>query len=125
MANSDYKVSIAHSTRELTNREIVKFKEISDCKPLDELTQEKENVIIDVKDLILLAVHNEHSENKDYNVCLIVDKDGEKYTTSSTSFIDKAFDIYDDLEGEDVTLKVIRKDSKNFKGKQFITCALV
>lgn len=125
MANSNYKVTIADSTRELTKREQVKYKELADAIPLDELSQEIENPIIKVKDLIILDIHNEASENKDYSVCVIVDKDGKIYTTSSTSFIEKSFDIYNDLDGEDVDLKIIRKDSKNFKGKQFITCTLV
>lgn len=125
MANSNYKVTIVDSTRELTKREQVKYKELADAIPLDELSQEIENPIIKVKDLIILDIHNEASENKDYSVCVIVDKDDKIYTTSSTSFIEKAFDIYNDLDGEDVDLKIIRKDSKNFKGKQFITCTLV
>lgn len=125
MANSNYKVTIASSTRELTKRERVKYKELADAKSLDELSQEIENPIIKVKDLIQLEIHNEASENKDYTTCVIVDKDDNIYNTSSPSFIEKAFDIYNDLEGDDVDLKIIRKESKNFKGKQFITCTLV
>lgn len=125
MANSNYKVTIVSSTRELTKREQVKYKELADAKSLDELSQEIENPIIKVKDLIQLEIHNEASENKDYTACVIVDKDDIIYNTSSPSFIEKAFDIYNDLEGDDVDLKIIRKESKNFKGKQFITCTLV
>ena len=125
MTNANYNVTIINSTRELTKREKVKYKELAGAKPLDELSQEIENPIIKVKDLILLEIHNEASENKDYTVCVIVDKDDNIYTTSSASFTEKSFDIYNDLDGEDVDLKIIRKDSKNFKGKQFITCTLV
>lgn len=125
MVNSNYKVTIIDSTRELTKREQVKYKELADAKSLDELSQEIENPIIKVKDIIRVEIHNESSENKDYGVCVIVDKDDKIYTTSSSSFIEKAVDIYNELEGDDVDLKIIRKESKNFKGKQFITCTLV
>lgn len=124
MSKPNYSAIIEKSTRELTKREQVKYKELADAIPLDELSQEIENPVIKVKDLLLLNIHNEASENQNYAVCVIIDKDDKIYTTSSVSFIDKAFDIYEILEGEDVDLKIIRKDSKNFKGKQFITCTL-
>ncbi len=59
---------------------------------------------------------------------VVVDKDGNKYNTGSTSFMTALTDILDELAkaGEtDCTIEVYRKESKNYKGKDFITCSIV
>ena len=74
-------------------------------------------------------VHNEKSDNKDYSKIVVVDKGGTKYVTGSESFGTSLSDIVDEMvdagEGENITVEVYRKDSKNYKGKQFITCSIV
>ncbi len=76
---------------------------------------------------ILNKLHNEKSDNKDYINFIVVDKDGEKYVTGSQSFISSFTDIVDEMleAGEtDITIEVYRKESKNYKGKDFITCSI-
>lgn len=127
-----YNVRIANVSKELSAKERVKIKDTSNAISLDELTLKEGKVIIDVNMWAELAVHNEMSENTDYVVFVIVDKSGNKYATSSPSFISTFRDIDDEMldafGGEEDTsyeIEVYRKESKNYKGKEFITCSII
>ena len=64
-----------------------------------------------------------------YKKYIVVDKDGQKYVTGSESFITAFREIADDMAAEapdeDYDIEIFRKASVNYKGKSFITCALV
>lgn len=127
-----YKVTINSISKELGVKERIMLKDTSDCIGLDRITQEAsfngENVIIDVDFFAELNVHNEKSDDKDYTQFIIVAKDGKKYITGSESFKTSFIDIYEELRDvgiEEMTIKVYRKDSKNYKGKEFITCSII
>lgn len=125
--NESYKVAITEVSRELTAREKIRIKDTSNAVSLDESTQEA-NVVIDYDYYAVLAVHNEKSDNKDYTKVVIVDKAGNKFVTGSDSFRRSMVDIVGEMAeaGEtDFQLEVFRKPSKNYKGKEFITCSLV
>lgn len=127
MANTrDFSVTIKETSKELSALEKVKFKDTSDAVKLDEATNDG-TIIIDPDFYLVLDVHNENSKNeKDYTKFLIVDKTGTKYVTGSKSFWRAFTDIYDDLAGEDIDwqIKVYKQDSKNYQGKQFMTCSI-
>ena len=120
-----YSVSIKESSRELTAKQRIALKDTTAAVKLDEATQ-VEPVIINVDMYAILAIHNEKSENTDYDNYIVVDKNGTKYVTGSASFWDSFMDIFTEMEGEDEawTLKVYRVPSKNYKGKDFITCSI-
>lgn len=120
-----YSVSIKESSRELTAKQRVALKDTTSAIKLDEATQ-VEPVIINVDMYAILAIHNEKSENPDYDNYIVVDKNGTKYVTGSASFWSSFMDIFTEMEGEDEawTLKVYRVPSKNYKGKDFITCSI-
>ena len=124
-----YEATIKFSTKELTAREKIKLKDLSNSQNLDALTQAEGKVIINVDYYVILGIHNEKSkERPDYDNIVVVEKDGNKYNTGSTSFITALTDILDELTeaGEtDCTIEVYRKESKNYKGKDFITCSVV
>ena len=124
-----YEATIKESSKTLTAREALKLKDLSNSTNLDALTQQEGKVIIDVDYYVILAIHNEKSkERPDYDNIVVVDKDGNKYNTGSTSFMTALTDILDELAkaGEtDCTIEVYRKESKNYKGKDFITCSIV
>lgn len=127
-----YKVTINSISKELGVKERIMLKDTSDCIGLDRITQEAsfngENVIIDVDFFAELNVHNEKSDDKDYTQFIIVAKDGKKYITGSESFKTSFIDIYEELRDvgiEEMTIKVYRKESKNYKGKEFITCSII
>lgn len=120
-----YSVSIKESSRELTAKQRIALKDTTGAVKLDEATQ-LEPVIINVDMYAILGIHNEKSENPDYDNYIVVDKNGTKYVTGSASFWSSFMDIFTEMEGEDEawTLKVYRVPSKNYKGKDFITCSI-
>lgn len=121
-----YSVKIQYCSKELTARDRVAIKDTTNAIPLDEATQSS-NVVIDIDYYAKLAVHNEHSEDKDYEKYIIVAKDGTKYVTGSTSFLTAMEEIVDEMadSGEDFQIEVYRMPSKNYKGKEFLTCSIV
>lgn len=123
-----YKVNIVKTSKEMSAREKIKLKDFSNAVQLDEVTQGEKPVIIEVDSFAVCEVHNEKSDNKDYTKYVIISKAGTKYVTGSESFFTSLADIMDELAdaGEtDCTIEVYRKDSKNYKGKQFLTCSIV
>lgn len=124
-----YKVEIAHSTKELTVREKIRIKDLSNAIQLDDATQQEGNIVIDFDYYVILKVHNEFSkDDKDYNKYVIVDKSGNKFVSGSESFMTSLEGIVDEMAdaGEtDFEIEVYRKDSKNYTGKQFLTCTIV
>lgn len=124
-----YEVKIASATKDLSPKEKIKLKDLSNSINLDNATQEQGKVVIDYDCHVLLNIHNEKSKDrKDYQNVVVVDKDGTKYNTGSESFLTTLEDITDEMfnAGEtDFSIEVYRKDSKNYKGKQFITCSVL
>ena len=124
----DYEVTITESSKDLTTREKIKLKDLSICKPLDQLTAKDDVVIINVDYYVEMSVHNEKAREKDYDKIVIVDKDGTRYITGSDAFRRSLTDIADDLaeagELDDFKIRVYRKPSKNYAGKDFLTCSL-
>ena len=121
-----YSVKIQYCSKELSARDRVAIKDTTNAISLDEATQSS-NVVIDIDYYAKLAVHNEHSEDKDYEKYIIVAKDGTKYVTGSTSFLTAMEEIVDEMadSGEDFQIEVYRMPSKNYKGKEFLTCSIV
>lgn len=129
-----YSATVIEASRELTPREKVKYKDTSDCVKLDEALsgEQGNNLVITPIMFVIVEVNNEKSEQKTYSQYIIEDEDGTKYITGSDSFFDTFSDIWSDMtdeegnsiDGEPWQLKIFKKDSKNYKGKQFITCSL-
>lgn len=126
--DKEFNVKIAECSKELSTKERIAIKDTGDALKLDQLTADGGEVVISVDYFAKLAVHNEKSENKDYEVCVIVDKDGQKYCTGSPSFIRALDNIYDEVtdadDMDDFSIKVYRRESKNYKGKTFISCSI-
>lgn len=120
-----YSVKIIEASKELTPLERVRLKDTSDCKQLDSIEPDQE-LIISVKSFAVLEIHNEKSDNKDYNNYIIESSDGEKYVTGSESFWTTFKDIYNELaDVEGWGLKIYKMPSKNYNNKYFITCSAV
>lgn len=121
-----YSVKINYCSKELSARDRVAIKDTTNAVALDEATKAGK-VIIDMDFYAHLNVHNEKSEDKDYDKYVIVDKDGTKYVTGSQSFVSALEEIVDEMadSGEAYQLEVYRMPSKNYKGKEFLTCSIV
>ena len=121
-----YEAKIAYSSKELTAKERIKMKDTGDAVRLDEATRDG-SLLIDPDYYVILAVHNEKAvDNKDYEQLIITDKDGTKYVTGSQAFTDSFQMIWDEMadSGEDFQIKVYRVPSKNYSGKDFLTCSI-
>ena len=116
------------ATRELSAKERVAVKMFIGAEQLDELTQRDENgVLIDIDYVAVVEVYNEKSDNKNYNKYVYVDKDGTMYISGSETLYRTYEEIAEEMEGENEpwSIKVIRRESTNYKGKDFLTCMLV
>lgn len=134
MTQNDYEVKVSYSWKNISAREKIALKNFNTCESLDELLDGENNVEIDVENYIVCDVHNIKAEGdkKDYKKYVIVDKSGTKYATGSPTFFRELTDIVSELEdsGEEgatdnIVIRAYKRDSKNYKGKQFITCSLV
>lgn len=126
-----YSVEIVESSKELTAREKISAKDFSNATALDtELMDANSNIVITPSAYLILNVHNEHSKNdKDYKKYLIIDTAGNKFVTGSESFFTAFKDIFDamskDAPGEEYSIEVYKKPSKNYQGKHFLTCSIL
>lgn len=123
-----YSVKVINSTKELTPREKIRVKDFSNATSIDDATMSEGKIVITYGYHVILSVHNEKSGNKDYIKCVVVDDNGNKFITGSESFITTLDEIVDEMldAGEsDFEIEIYRKDSKNYKGKQFLTCSIV
>lgn len=126
---NNYSVKIVESSSQLSPKERIMMKDTSLAESLDVLTQEGE-INIDVKDYVLLDVHNEKNEdNPDYSILMIIDKQGDIYKTSSEIFARSFLDIYNEMAAEnltdEITIRVDRKPSKNYANKEFLKPVLI
>lgn len=121
-----YNVTISSASRELSARERIAIKDFSNAIPLDEATKDGKLVINPV-DYAVLDVHNEKSDNKDYKKFVVIDAAGTKYVTGSENFFDSFMEIMEEMSGEDeeFSIEVYQMESKNYKGKSFITCSIL
>lgn len=121
-----YSVTIKYVSKELSAKERVMIKDTTNAMSLDEVTQGAK-FVFEPDYYAILNVHNDKSEDKDYTKYLIVDKGGNKIVTGSESFFTAFNDIMAEMEGTDETFEIeaYRLPSKNYKGKEFITCSIV
>lgn len=126
---TNYSVKVVESSKELTKKETVMFKDLSDAANLSEFIDEHDGaVMIDVESWVELAIHNEKAkdgQNKDYTNFVVVDKNGTRYYTGSESFWSSFKDIWCEMcdSTEEWSLKVYKKQSKG--KKDFITCSVM
>ena len=121
-----YFVKIVNASKELSARDRVAVKDTTNAIGLDDATKDT-HLVIAIDYYVELAVHNEKSEDKDYKKYVVVDKSGNKFVTGSESFFTAMLEIMEEMSdsGEDFEIQVYRMPSKNYKGKEFLTCSIV
>lgn len=125
--DTTYKAMVEDASWTMTAREKLRYTDLTDAIQLDEATQSGD-VIIDVDKWAVINVHNEKSDTVDYMKYVIIDKDEQVYVTGSESFWKSFVQIYEVMseEGEATySIKVYRRESKNYKGKDFLTCRII
>ena len=121
-----YSVKIREVSKDITAKERVMLKDTTNAISLDDVTKDAK-FVFEPAYYAILDVHNDKSEDKDYVKYIIVDKAGTKLVTGSESFFTSFKSIMDEMEGcdEQFSIEVYRMPSKNYKGKEFITCSVV
>lgn len=129
---SNYSATILEASRELTAREKVMFKDTQNAISMNEFAEQAKEqgakaIIDNVKDFVHIQIHNEKSEDKDYDNYIVVAENGDKYVTGSQAFWNAFMDIYNEMKDETepwgIQLNLI--PSKNYKGKNVLTCSLI
>ena len=122
-----YTVKIEESSEELKGKQRIIMKDTSNALKLDEATEGGNSIVIKVEKWAILKVHNEKSDDKEYENYIIIDSEGHKFVTGSQSFWSSFINIYEEMKDEDEewAIKVYRLPSKNYKGKEFITCSVI
>ena len=131
MSERVYTADVTNSLKELTARQRIAVKDFSSAEKLNDIiTADNPHFTIDVDNIIKVSVHNEQSKgNSDYDVVIIIDKDGKKYRTGSETAYTSALEIYRELEAANeldggFTLDFYKVKSNNFDG-DFIKCNLI
>lgn len=121
-----YEVKIVNCNKELTARERIKLKDTTNAVALDEAT-EGSSLVISPSIWAELEIHNERTKdgNTDYTKYVIIDEAGTKYVTGSESFWTSFREIAAEMGDEAFDIEAYKVDSKNYKGKQFISCSIV
>lgn len=124
---AEYKATVQESSWVMSAREKLRYTDFTDVIQIDEATQ-VEDLIIDVDKWVVVMVHNEKSDTIDYKKYVIIDKEGQVYVTGSESFWRSFIAIYEVMSDEEETvysIKVYRRESKNYKGKDYLTCRII
>lgn len=125
MAN--YKATIVTTSREISAKERIQLKDTTGAIRLDEATAEAP-VIIKPTLYAHLHVQNDNSDSGEYENYIFVDEEtGERYVTGSNSLWRSFTDIAEEMEDSDEEwmIKIYRVPSKNYKGKDFLTCSII
>lgn len=124
---AEYKATVKEASWQMSAREKLRYTDFTDVIQLDEATQAGD-IIIDVDKWVVVMVHNEKSDTVDYQKYVIIDKEGQVYVTGSESFWRSFIAIYEVMSDENETvysIKAYRRESKNYKGKDFLTCRII
>lgn len=122
---SKFVVSIKEASAELTAREKVALKNTTGAIKLDEIVKPDEPLEFVPSFWATLHIENEASSDKEYDQFVVASTTGEKYLTGSETFFRSFKSIWDEMDGEEFTLKVFKLPSKNFQGRYFLTCDIV
>ena len=121
-----YEVKIINASKELTGKEKVRIKDFTNATQLDDIIQGKDHFTLNYEFYVDMEVHNEHSKmDKDYFKRVIVDKEGNTYVTGSKSFCNAMDGVIEEMGEEEFSLDCYKSDSKNYTGKQFLSCTVI
>lgn len=129
-----YKSEITFASKELTKREKVMLSDVSSATKFDEVVKGVDDTFdIEPVAYAVVSIENDKAKGeKQYEVIVILDAAGNKFVTGSQSFREAFIGIWDQMtdngviaEGEEFSIRVYKRPSKNYSGKAFISCALI
>lgn len=125
-----YSVEITEASRDFTVREKLALKELGNAVGIDTALDENDSLIISPADYAVLAVHNDKAKDKkDYKKFVVIDTAGTKYVTGSESFFKNFIEIFETMKEEapeeEYQIECYKRPSKNYTGKNFISCSMI
>ena len=120
-----YSATITASNKELTKKERIQLKDMTDVIRLDSATKDGDVIIEKVANIVEIEIHNDKATPTDYTNIIVIAEDGTRYATGSSSFRNSLFDIADEMGDDEYGIKVYRRPSQNYAGRDFISCSLL
>lgn len=125
-----YTAKIVESSREFSTKERIAIKDIRNATSLDVAVEPNSPMVVTPAEYAVVEIHNEKAKgDKDYTKYVIIDENGNKFYTGSTSFYRSFKEIWDEMKqeaaGEEFSIECYKTESKNFPGKYFISCSIV
>lgn len=129
-----YKSEITFASKELTKREKVMLSDVSSATKFDEVLKGVDETFdIEPVAYAVVSIENDKAKGeKQYEVITILDAAGNKFVTGSQSFREAFIGIWEQMtdngviaEGDEFSIRVYKRPSKNYSGKAFISCALI
>ena len=116
--------------REFTKKELAVIKtSLQSCVDINAATENGNSLVLNVAAYAVIEIENDRSKGeKVYQKIMVVDNDGAMYITGSPSFIENFRSVMEVMDGEDPAswgLEIFQMESRNYKGKNFITCKVV
>lgn len=126
-----YKATIKESSKQLSARERIKYRDEANVISIDELMNMEEEVIITPDFYLVVQIETDEVKNHDgvldYEKIVVVDKSGKAYSSGSQSLRESFVDIFEEMSGEDEEYQVqfIAIESKNYKDKSFYKTVII
>lgn len=126
-----YKATIKESSKLLSARERIKYRDEANVISIDELMNMEEEVIITPDFYLVVQIETDEVKNHDgvldYEKIVVVDKSGKAYSSGSQSLRESFVDIFEEMSGEDEEYQVqfIAIESKNYKDKSFYKTVII
>lgn len=126
-----YSAEVAQASRQLTAAQKLAYEDTSDMRSLNEVSADM--IIEGIVNWAWVKIHNDRlEENPDYDVFVIDTESGEQFYTSSPSFREAFTHIWEvvgsDWNNEEpmkIDIKLKRIPSRNYKGKEILSCKYV
>lgn len=126
-----FSVTIKASSKELTKKEQLRYRDVSNATKINTLVTGNEPLKIAPTMWVLLHTINEHAksdQNREYDTLVVVDANGESYYTGSDSFYSSFMEIWDVMyeagdngnPAEPFEIAVKKIPSANREGQAFI-----
>lgn len=124
----NFKVTVVDCSKDLSPKERIKLKDTTAATKLDAVTQEGPVTIYPTM-YAVLTIENPKADVEKYDNYILSDDEGNTFATGSKSFWESFMGIYEEMGGFDSAeawgVQVYRVPSKNYKGKEFLSCTVV
>lgn len=116
----------ACSNSEMSKRDQLKMMDLTNAIQLESAVNANGKVEITPQIWAVVEIINPRSKGeKEYTKFVLIDDVGQKWQTGSESFMQAFKQINDFMEGEAFSIEAYGVESKNFPGRNFLTCSIL